>query len=376
MLMSLYLQKQDYTVRAQQNSMARRLLSMMFVVTLLSGALLLAHTLVQRNTAAQLHVEDTTSPLDPLSTVDMVDADLPQLGNVKAEVATTSQQTEHANPSPTPAQNVNKVTETRSVRPKTSALPGPLIVKTPIPPQTQAKAPDTVATTTLQIPIAETQFALDARKIIERTNIERVKVGLPPLAYNPALAQIASAKAKDMIAKQYFAHVSPSGVDIAMLAKEHNYAYLNIGENLALGNFTSSQHVVTGWMNSPGHRANILNTHFTEIGVSAIEENYEGDLVWFAVQEFGRPQSECPSPDPILNQKILIYNSQLSQLEKSLDNLKAEISAPGIDVETHNAKANDFNTIVALYNSVVPIAKTAIEEYNREADAFNSCIEG
>ncbi len=177
-----------------------------------------------------------------------------------------------------------------------------------------------------------------------------------------------------MIDNQYFAHVSPSGIDIVMLTERYGYAYLNVGENLALGDFVSSQEVVTGWMNSPGHRANILNKSYTELGVAAIIGAYNGRNVWFVVQEFGRPMSDCPTPDALLKQKITISQEQINALEVTLANLKIEINTAGLSIDAYNAKVNDYNTIVALYNNLVATAKKQIADYNILTDAYNLCI--
>jgi len=179
-----------------------------------------------------------------------------------------------------------------------------------------------------------------------------------------------------MIAKQYFAHVSPDGTDLSLLAKRYGYEYLNVGENLALGDFSSSIDVMTGWMNSPGHRANILGTGFTEIGITAMRGIWEGKETWFAVQEFGRPISDCPKPDPLLKTKITIYQDQLSALDTTLENLKAEINASAGDQASFAAKMNDYNMIVVTYNDLVTILKASVDEYNAAVQVFNACADG
>ncbi len=221
----------------------------------------------------------------------------------------------------------------------------------------------------------DTLAPLNSEHIRERTNLERAKSGLPPLSFAPLLESMALKKAQDMRDKQYFAHESPSGIDVSGLADQEGYEYLTVGENLALGHFTSSGHVVDGWMNSPGHRANILHTQFTEIGVAAIQGMYEGEKVWFAVQEFGRPQSDCPRPDALLEKKITIYSTQLDTLEGTLAIQKQELSGSAMSREEYEAKARDYNSVVALYNNVVALMKSAVEEYNVSARAFNSCID-
>lgn len=214
---------------------------------------------------------------------------------------------------------------------------------------------------------------LTAAEIVRLSNIERAREGLAPLTWNTRLGAIAEAKAFDMIAKQYFAHESPDGTDISKLAEKYGYAYLNIGENLALGDFATSGAVVAGWMNSPGHRANIMSTAFREIGVAALRGTWEGRTVWFAVQEFGRPLSECPMPSATLKAKIALWEDQVGRLLTTLEGLKQELEEPGISRESYNAKVHDYNAIVTLYNKLVGELKADIAAYNAAVDAFNVC---
>ena len=215
--------------------------------------------------------------------------------------------------------------------------------------------------------------ALEESEIIALTNKERLASGLKPLSFNAHLSVMATAKANDMIAKQYFAHVAPDGTDLSMLAKTYGYAYLNVGENLALGDFTSSEDVVLGWMNSPGHRANILNKSFTEIGVSAVIGDYEGRKVWYAVQEFGRPLSDCPPPDVSLKMKIERYQEEISALEVSLSNLKTAIISSELDRVTYNEKVEDYNALIESYNQLLMTTKQDIQLYNAQVEKYNTC---
>lgn len=216
--------------------------------------------------------------------------------------------------------------------------------------------------------------ALNPAQIIVLTNAERAKEGLPPLAYHSQLTEMSSAKAMDMISKQYFAHVSPDGTDVGQLADNAHYVYANLGENLALGDFDSSADVVLGWMNSPGHRANILNATFTEIGVAAIMGNYEGRMVWYSVQEFGRPRPICPKPDTTLEQTIAGYEAQTRATEATLAELRKELETEGISKDTYNAKAKEYNALIESYNSLVTILKAAITQYNAGVQVYNICI--
>ena len=80
-----------------------------------------------------------------------------------------------------------------------------------------------------------------------------------------------------------FEHTSPSGVDPGKLVQSYGYDYIVAGENLILGNFSSEKEVVQDWMNSPGHRANILNGSYKRTGVAAYRTE-DGTIYW--CQEF------------------------------------------------------------------------------------------
>ena len=136
---------------------------------------------------------------------------------------------------------------------------------------------------------------MDASVVIQITNQQRQLNGsLPPLKNNFTLSQSAMIKARDMLDLQYFEHESPFGVAVGDLARRVGYGYISVGENLAMGTFRSEQDLVNAWMNSPGHRANILNKNYTEIGVAVIRGVFEGKPIWMSVQHFGRPLTDCP----------------------------------------------------------------------------------
>ena len=216
--------------------------------------------------------------------------------------------------------------------------------------------------------------ALNQKTIFDIVNQERAKASLLPLTFNVRLSAMAEGKAVDMINKQYFAHVSPNGTDVAMLSKVYGYEYIFLGENLAMGDFVSSAEVMEGWMNSPGHRANILNKNYTEIGISALQGNYQGRVVWYAVQEFGRPLSSCPSPDNTLQTKIAGEEAQISATEQTLATLRATIERSSASQSTYNALVEEYNTRVDQYNILVAATKSDISDYNAGVSAFNACI--
>ena len=214
-------------------------------------------------------------------------------------------------------------------------------------------------------------------KIITETNLQRQQNGgLPALIENEKLDEAASAKAGDILAKQYFEHVSPSGVGPGDLALKYGYEYIVEGENLILGNFSSEKEVVQDWMNSPGHRANILNSRYTEIGVAIIRGTYKGETVWVGVQEFGLPLSSCNQPNIALKNKIDTDNAQLGVLISQIDEGKKQIDNANKNSSAYNQMVADYNALVVQYNSLAEIVKANVAIYNEQVNNFNNCVAG
>ena len=223
----------------------------------------------------------------------------------------------------------------------------------------------------------ENEVFLIKSKIIAETNIQRYNNGnLPPLIENEKLYLAAKAKADDMFKKQYFEHVSPSGVGPGTLVKSFGYEYIVSGENLILGNFKDEKDVVQHWMDSPGHRANILNDRFTEIGVAAVKGIYEGQTVWIGVQEFGLPLSSCPEQDASLKNQIDFNKNTLDQLSLQIDAKKTEIENTNQKSPKYNVLVNEYNQLVAKYNNLNDKTKNLIRQYNNQVDNFNNCVVG
>ncbi|MRH41370.1 hypothetical protein GH741_01625 [Aquibacillus halophilus] len=115
------------------------------------------------------------------------------------------------------------------------------------------------------------QFEL---KVVELTNQERAKQGLSKLLMDTNLGKVAWKKSLDMMENNYFSHTSPTYGSPFDMMKSFGITYSNAGENIAYGQ-TTPESVVNGWMNSEGHRKNILNSSFTHIGVGYVNEgNY------------------------------------------------------------------------------------------------------
>ncbi len=134
----------------------------------------------------------------------------------------------------------------------------------------------------------EFSAAVIQSEVISLTNTERVQNDVGVVTENALLDKAAAAKAADMAAKGYFAHVSPDGTVPWhwIVAAGYNYKYA--GENLAV-RFNESADVVNAWMASPTHRANIVKGQYTETGVAVADGVYQGQPATFVVQYFASP---------------------------------------------------------------------------------------
>lgn len=124
--------------------------------------------------------------------------------------------------------------------------------------------------------------------IIQLTNAQRVQKKIGTLATNPLLTKAAEKKAADMAQRNYFAHVSPTGLTPWYWFKQAGYSYTYAGENLAI-DFISSEDVVAAWLKSPSHRANLLSTKYKDIGVAVRTAKIDGAAALIVVQMFGAP---------------------------------------------------------------------------------------
>jgi uncharacterized YkwD family protein len=144
-------------------------------------------------------------------------------------------------------------------------------------PTTTPSRPTTPTTPATPSTPSNTTASTQAQQVLSLVNAQRKNAGLGALTMDSKLANVALVKAKDMINNNYFSHTSPTYGSPFDMMKQFGVTYRTAGENIAKGQ-TSAQQVMNDWMNSPGHRANILNSSYTKIGVGY----YNG--AW--VQEF------------------------------------------------------------------------------------------
>ncbi len=158
-------------------------------------------------------------------------------------------------------------------QPQTAAPTGaPADWDKPVP----APAPPPAAT-----PAPAQGLTADENYVLQQVNAERAKAGLAPLRIDYRVVQTARAKAQDMIDHGYFSHQSPTLGSPFDQMKRAGISYRYAGENIA--GQRSAEAAMRGWMNSPGHRANILNASFTQIGIGVIDGGPYGKML---VQQF------------------------------------------------------------------------------------------
>ncbi|MEU5179011.1 sigma-70 family RNA polymerase sigma factor [Streptomyces longwoodensis] len=180
-----------------------------------------------------------------------------------------------ASPSPSPSARPS-----RSASPSASASPTPSARTTsptpsprPVTPKSAAASPRAAA------PAAPSDVA---GQVLALVNQERKTAGCAPLTTNDRLRDAAQAHSDDMAARDFFDHVNPDGTDPGRRITAAGYRWSTYGENIAKGQQTARS-VMTSWMNSPGHRANILNCAFKNLGVGV----HRGDGGPYWTQDFG-----------------------------------------------------------------------------------------
>jgi uncharacterized protein YkwD len=235
--------------------------------------------------------------------------------------------------------------------------------------------------------------------IISLTNDARVSQGLTALSENPLLDSIAEERARDMIEKQYFAHVSPTGEQATDLARKVGYPYKIIAENIASGSFFTNKALVDGWMQSPGHRRNILSSDVVEMGASIVRGKLKDEDTWVSVQIFGLQspavtERTCAVPSPELLRDIQTKKAEIAGLSERIARLKEDLDkeADAIELERRIAgndrKRNDDLTVrIKGYNETSDwhnrslaemkakqtLLSSMIDEYNRAVQTYKDC---
>lgn len=173
--------------------------------------------------------------------------------------------------------------------------------------------------------------AITSENIISLTNMNRFNFGLKALSANGILDQAAQKKAEDMAVKGYFSHTSPDGRLPWDFIQDSGYNYVMAGENLAV-NFTEAENVEQAWMDSPSHKANILNKDFEEIGIGIAQGQYSGRNTVFVVQMFGVPAEQ----KIVLSSKATAVQTQTTP-EPKMPSVAPETIKPAVNAAVAEA---------------------------------------
>ena len=207
--------------------------------------------------------------------------------------------------------------------------------------------------------------------LVSLTNAERLSVNVvaPELNINPILEAAANLKAQDMAAKSYFAHTSPEGLSPWHWFKLAGYEYRYAGENLAV-NFVDSEDVVAAWMNSEGHRKNIVNPKFTEIGIGTARGVYKGRDTIFVVQLFGTPKPILAVTSPVLPEVPEVFEDEPPAKEAPTNDSNLVGGA-----EAANENVNELYTETAsLVQESAIAAATMPKEVNPPAEGETNAV--
>jgi hypothetical protein len=228
--------------------------------------------------------------------------------------------------------------------------------------------------------------AITPDNIIVLTNDSRQSFNLKALAESSILDKAAQAKADDMLAKGYFAHTTPDGKTPWDFITGAGYNYMMAGENLAV-NFTEAENVETAWMNSPGHRANILNKNFEDIGIGISQGIYQGHTAIFVVQEFGVPAeqqlhlTDAPTllqtatvPPPVLAQTSAPVKPIASDV-KGAQNSAAAV-APVVPLSVTDAQTQIQNSQINISAKILGSPVKAIAYFGAAAVMLNPQSDG
>lgn len=130
-------------------------------------------------------------------------------------------------------------------------------------------------------------LASDEQLMLDLVNAERGNIGLPALEWCPLVAVAARLHSQDMASRDFYDHVSPEGDEVWDRVTAQGYTYSSVGENIAVG-YESVREVMKGWMNSKGHRENILEEGYTHFGYGRAVGTYKGDSNYtYWTQNFG-----------------------------------------------------------------------------------------
>lgn len=229
----------------------------------------------------------------------------------------------------------------------------------------------------IALPMVGPQFAnvldqilpFNSREIVTETNKTRAVNNLPPLESNSQLDLAASEKLTNMIAGNYFAHTSPQGVTPWYWIEKSGYNYSHAGENLALG-FLRADQTVSAWMDSPSHRANIMNSNYKEIGVATGKAEINGTSGTIVVQMFGKLITSATLPSSTAKLVSAVPSPAPSAAIADNNIAGSEVSVPVKETTSKKSRQDPVKLQYVSTDISVPAVSAPSESINNTALPF------
>lgn len=207
--------------------------------------------------------------------------------------------------------------------------------------------------------------------IIRLTNQERKEKGLKEYIVSDRLMFSAQKKAQDMKRGEYFAHTSPDGVEFWSFVQQAEYEYKSVSENIAEG-YYSAPSVVDAWMNSEGHRKNILSVDFEEMGVAILDfKDQEGNESYVLVQHFGlQTGQDAQAEQEVVCEKEIKKNC--SKIEDKKDELRELVKEQDKVIETAEKEGYSRKDLIELYDNLDNLKdyRNEMKEHSKECEEF------
>ncbi len=198
------------------------------------------------------------------------------------------------------------------------------------------------------------QTPLSASAIVGATNDARERSNIQPLVSDPVLTEVAQRRADAMAKSGYFAHETEEGESPWALIRSGGYVFARAAENLAV-NYATPEKVVEGWMNSPGHRANVLDARLNEVGIGLAKGEYKGKEAWYVVQLLARPQSPqvaAVSNVASVSQPAAAVSTGVTVIASTEPTSTPAVEVVADEVQTMSALLERLRSLISLMSSL------------------------
>lgn len=200
--------------------------------------------------------------------------------------------------------------------------------------------------------------------LLSATNAERSANSVGSLTSNSKLNSAAQAKANDMVTRNYWSHQTPDGQQPWVFITNAGYQYTSAGENLAYGFMTSSA-TVTGWMNSPPHKANLLSTNFTEVGfgIANSPDYVSSGQQTVVVAMYGKPQGAAaanPAPSSPATQPVAKQQATKPATQPAAE-VQDAAPVPEVKEEAKEEKPDEEPIAVAVADTTPTAGSTDVQ---------------